>query len=646
MLYRPEIDGLRAVAVMSVILYHAGFEIFSGGYVGVDIFFVISGYLISKIIFHDLDRNIFSLKQFYKRRARRILPALILVLFVSVIVAWFILLPDEIKSFSENLISVNVFASNFLYRKAGYFDSPTEYNPLIHTWSLSLEEQFYIFFPIFSVVFFKYGYRRIIIVLITIFLLSLAYAQILASKSPVANFYMLTTRAWELLIGVFITLIFDKIKCINTRNINELFAILGFFFIIFSIFSFDEKTPFPSFWTLFPTVGTALIILFGDHKTFVGKILTFKIFLNLGLISYSAYLWHQPLFAYMKLFSLNKPSISTMGLLASLSILMAYLSYKFIELPFRYKKVNEKIMYYSFALIMLIFIMIGLIGMQGRIKTFWEVKNPGLSNVTDIKGNLNYINCSSDFAKIGNADCKVVGNGQNKVVIWGDSHAGVMSKVIPEIEGTKIYVISHSGCPPIIGVRRFDKVDKISSCANTKSLESYSKFIAEIKPSTVILVGRWSLYLNGYYIDGIPQKNHHYLSLDDKDNSIKTLKLRESNLIQQLDKTVNYFANNSRVIILTQPPEYSFLNARAIKNTNFSLSTSNLSVWHNSEYDLFAGLKKSLNLKILDSKKLFCDSEKCNTRNNGQLLYADDNHLSYDGAIKIWGIILPEIHAK
>jgi hypothetical protein len=293
---------------------------------------------------------------------------------------------------------------------------------------------------------------------------------------------------------------------------------------------------------------------------------------------------------------------------------------------------------------MLIFIMTGFIGMQGRIKTYWEVENPSLSNVTNMMSNLNYINCSADFLKIGNADCKVVGNGEKKVVIWGDSHAGVMSKIIPEIEGAKIYVISHSGCPPIIGVRRFDKTDEISSCANTKSLESYSKFIAEIKPSTVILVGRWSLYLNGYYIDGIPQKNHHYLSLDDEDNSIKSLMLREKNLIQQLDKTVDYFANNSRVIILTQPPEYSFLKARTIKNTNFSLPNSKLTVWHNSEYRLFAGLKKSPNLKILDSKKLFCDSEKCITRNNGQLLYADDNHLSYDGAMKIWEIILPEIH--
>jgi peptidoglycan/LPS O-acetylase OafA/YrhL len=204
MIYRKEIDGLRALAVLPVILFHAGFELFSGGFIGVDVFFVISGYLITTIILAELEQGKFSLINFYERRARRILPALFLVMFVCIPFAWFWLLPSDMKDFSQSLVAVSFFASNILFwRESGYFDAAAELKPLLHTWSLAVEEQYYVLFPLFLMLFWKLGKRWILLTLGLAFLASLALAQWAAYAKPSAAFYLLPTRGWELLIGAF-----------------------------------------------------------------------------------------------------------------------------------------------------------------------------------------------------------------------------------------------------------------------------------------------------------------------------------------------------------------------------------------------------------------------------------------------------------
>src|SRR6185312_1937544 len=202
--YRQEIDGLRALAVLPVILFHAGFQSFSGGFVGVDVFFVISGYLITTIILAELEQGRFSIINFYERRARRILPALFLVMFVCLPFAWLWLLPEDMKSFSQSLVAVSVFASNVLFwKKSGYFDTAAELKPLLHTWSLAVEEQYYVFFPIFLVLSWRLGKSKICGLLVMVFVMSLAVAQWASLAEPAAGFYLLPTRGWELLVGVF-----------------------------------------------------------------------------------------------------------------------------------------------------------------------------------------------------------------------------------------------------------------------------------------------------------------------------------------------------------------------------------------------------------------------------------------------------------
>ena len=301
MKYRSEIDGLRAIAILPVILFHAGFETFSGGFVGVDVFFVISGYLITTLIINEKDEGKFSLLNFYERRARRILPALYFVVLCSVPFAWFLLLPSDMKDFSQSLVAAATFSSNILFwQESGYFDTATELKPLLHTWSLAVEEQFYILFPLFLIAAWRFGKRAIIWSLVSVAAISFAMAQWGAHNYPAATFYLLPTRAWELLIGSFAAFYLQKRSAISPLWVSNSLSAVGLIGILYGVFAFDEATPFPSVYALAPTIGTVLIIIFAVRGTAIHALLSVKAFVGLGLISYSLYLWHQPLFAFWR----------------------------------------------------------------------------------------------------------------------------------------------------------------------------------------------------------------------------------------------------------------------------------------------------------------------------------------------------------
>jgi len=344
MQYRPEIDGLRALAVVPVILFHAGFHSFSGGFVGVDVFFVISGYLITSIILAELDEGRFSIVNFYERRARRILPVLFFVMAACFPFAWFYLMPVDMKDFIQSLLAVSTFSSNILFwLQSDYFDTAAELKPLLHTWSLAVEEQYYIFFPLFLMFTWRLGKRWILATLALIFLLSLAMGQWGAYHAPTAAFYLLPTRGWELLIGVFAAFYFNRKDPILTHSgLNEWLSLTGLALIGFATFAFDESVPFPGVYALVPTVGTVLIIIFAQPGTLVNRMLSLKLFVGIGLISYSAYLWHQPIFAFVKYSSFNEPSAELMMSLCLGIVLLAYLSWRFVEKPFRNKTVYSR----------------------------------------------------------------------------------------------------------------------------------------------------------------------------------------------------------------------------------------------------------------------------------------------------------------
>ncbi|HEY3487123.1 MAG TPA: acyltransferase, partial [Gammaproteobacteria bacterium] len=382
--YRREIDGLRALAVLPVILFHAGFETFSGGFVGVDVFFVISGYLITTIILAELEQGKFSIVNFYERRARRILPALFLVMLVCIPFAWLWLLPSDMKDFSQSLVAVSVFASNILFwRESGYFDTAAELKPLLHTWSLAAEEQYYVLFPLFLILFWKLGKRWILVLLGLVFVASFAVAQWAAYAEPTAAFYLLPTRGWELLIGAFAAFYLSRVNRKDFgKGLSEVSGWLGVALIFYAVFAYSKATAFPGSYALVPTLGAVLVILFATQQTVVGKFIGNKAFVGIGLISYSAYLWHQPLFAFARHRSLFEPSHIVFLSLSALALVLAYFSWRFVEAPFRSKvNFNRNFIFASAAFLSLSFVLFGTYGHfnQGfggdRVKSFNQISS-------------------------------------------------------------------------------------------------------------------------------------------------------------------------------------------------------------------------------------------------------------------------------
>jgi len=360
MKYRAEIDGLRAFAVLPVILFHAGFNLFSGGFVGVDVFFVISGYLITTILIEENENNKFSLIKFYERRARRILPALFFMILVCIPFSWLWMLPSQAKDFSQSVVAVILFASNILFwMESGYFDESSEEKPLLHTWSLAVEEQYYILFPVFLFLAWRHSKGKIFWLMFALSVISLSLSEWGWRNNATANFYLAPSRAWELLAGSMAAFIVRK----RGVRSNESLSIIGFLAILFSIVVYDEDTPFPSLYSLVPVVGVVLVVLFADKKTCVAKILSNRVFVSVGLISYSAYLWHQPFFAFARIKSIEEPGYIVFSCLIFATFLMAYLSWKYVEQPFRNKlRFSAKYIFSFSAFSSVLFIVIGSIG--------------------------------------------------------------------------------------------------------------------------------------------------------------------------------------------------------------------------------------------------------------------------------------------
>ena len=366
MFYRKEIDGLRALAVLPVIFFHAGFSHFAGGYVGVDIFFVISGYLITSIILSDLSESRFSLSNFYERRARRILPPLYAVMFISSIFVFLNYSPYEAKDFYQSLVAATLFLSNyFFYIETDYFNDFSESAPLLHTWSLAVEEQYYLLFPVLLIFLSRFKKLITIICVVFLFIASLSFSFFESSYDQGANFYLLPSRLWELLVGaiIAIALIGNQSYYFQDKTSANILSFLGIALIFFAIATFDKETIFPGINALFPTIGTALLIVFLNDQTILYKFFSFKPMVKIGLLSYSLYLWHQPIFAISRSYSLDPLSTLHYLLLIILAFIMSVLSYKYIEIPYRNKRIiSTNMLIKTLVLFILFFLSLGFAG--------------------------------------------------------------------------------------------------------------------------------------------------------------------------------------------------------------------------------------------------------------------------------------------
>jgi peptidoglycan/LPS O-acetylase OafA/YrhL len=353
MTYRKEIDGLRALAVISVILFHAAPKTFSGGFIGVDVFFVISGYLITSIILHEQHRDTFSVLRFYERRARRILPALFFVMAVTFIFAYAWMLPEELKNFGQSVFATTLFSNNILLAfTADYWALASDFKPLLHTWSLGVEEQYYVLFPLLMMLGWKFFRQYLAVVLGVAAISSFAAANWGLFNTPEFTFYLLPTRAWEILVGALAAFCMIGAKSAHGKyRLSELLGGTGLCLIVASIFLIGRgQTSHGGLYLVAPTLGTALIIFFSSQNTVVGRILGWSPIVGIGLISYSSYLWHQPLFSMARVYSKEPPGIPIYSFLLVLTFILAYITWRFIETPFRNREKVSRTAIFSLAL--------------------------------------------------------------------------------------------------------------------------------------------------------------------------------------------------------------------------------------------------------------------------------------------------------
>jgi peptidoglycan/LPS O-acetylase OafA/YrhL len=437
--YRREVDGLRAVAIVPVLLFHAGFSWIKGGYVGVDVFFVISGYLITSLILAEKSTGGFTLVGFYERRARRILPALFLVMLACLIPAWVWMTPQRLQNFGQSLVAVGVFANNILLGlTSGYFDLAADEKPLLHTWSLAVEEQYYVFFPLFLLSCWHLGRRWLVALVAVGALLSLAAAQWGSLHRPESSFYLVQGRAWELLLGVLVAFALEPGGTSIRRRpvLANALCIAGVFLIAYAVLMFDDQTPFPSVYSLVPTSGTALVLYASHDRNVVGRLLGRPLFVGIGLISYSLYLWHQPLLAFARIVSDADPPASARLALLALAFVLACLSWRFVEKPARNRAfLTRRVLFASAIAGTSVFVAVGLMaslngGFVQRMPPAYaaELRYFREQNA----GRAKWVQASCYFGSTAIARYPVLADrwncrsepGRARILVVGDSHAG------------------------------------------------------------------------------------------------------------------------------------------------------------------------------------------------------------------------------
>lgn len=662
--YRPEIDGLRAIAVLSITFYHAQMQLFDikwfeGGFIGVDVFFVISGYLITRIILSELQDNTFSLINFYQRRARRILPMLFFVIIVSLPFAWKILLPSDLTEYAKSILASLSFVSNFFF----YF-SATEYGansallkPLLHTWSLAVEEQFYLVFPILAIFVSKLFRKHFLTIFVALSLLSLQLGVEMEERNPDLNFFLSITRFWELAVGSILAYRELNFKILEEGIAKRILPMLGLYLIIYSILFFDNANSHPSFQTLIPIIGVALIISYASKEELVGKILGSKIFVWIGLISYSIYLWHFPIFAFSRIGGKILNNFEKFELIL-LTFILSIISYFVIEKPFR------KLVSLKFFIISVFITIIGLILISTYI-----IKSDGVATKSRLGLNSKIIATAEPSIlftdKFGDKLCEekdslyikgrqfcMLGDTNNSkvdFVLLGDSHAMHSQHLLNNISlkyGMKGVYGGRSGCPPLLGVYPLRSDRKNFPGGASKRCHDINQnayeFVKANEIKTVLLIARWD-----YYVDG--SNRGEFVNISDSSLELGDETFARKIYRDAIKKTFySYREIDVKVVVLLQIPHQekdvrNFL-INIFRDSNIenqkkmfieNLRDGVLRAQHLSRQEIASSPWKELslnfkdeNLFIIDPTDIFCGIERCPFLTKDYAIYTDTNHAS------------------
>jgi len=497
--YRADIDGLRAIAVLGVLIFHANLGIL-GGFVGVDVFFVISGYLISSLIIKELNNGTFSIVKFWERRIRRIFPALAFVVLFCMVAGWFLLLPFGYLVLAQSTIALSCFASNIqFWRTISYWSPGGEENPLLHTWSLSVEEQFYLIFPLLVACLYRFKRGFFVPAVIALgVLVSFTVSIFWLRADPSGAFYLLPSRAWELGLGVLVSFLPSLQKIL----LQEFISILGLVAILGSFFLLDSENSFPGVAALPSVMGAAMVVWSGNpnssgHMPLVARALSIKPFVAIGLISYSLYLWHWPFFAFYS-YLFGQPASKPLSIFfLGLAFLISYLSWKFIEQPFRKQQIAYTakslfcvfLLFYSFIIFFCLLIYINN-GLSFRVPKSALDYDRVLGNEKFVPRTKKELPGDAQLIEFGVSDKKP------EILVWGDSHAEVMLHSFDNVSkqvGISGIAIKRAGAPPTFGWS--SKPDSSFEHRDLLKVGEYiEKLIDNGEIKTVFLIFRWSFY--------------------------------------------------------------------------------------------------------------------------------------------------------
>lgn len=647
--YRPEIDGLRAVAVLPVVLFHADIAGFSGGYLGVDIFFVISGYLIGSIILAELHQERFSLLKFYERRARRLLPALFVVVLVCLPLAWAWLPPADLMDFAQSVVAVTLFGSNHLFwYESGYFDTGAELKPLLHTWSLAIEGQFYAFVPIVFLLIWRFWRRGLGLLLIAGFVASLAIAEHVSRNDPSTSFFLLPYRGWELLGGLILAHIEHSRGFPAAGRMGGLLAMAGLMVIGLSIALFDANTTHPGVYTLLPVAGTALVIAFGACRGWANRLLTARLVVGLGLISYSLYLWHHPLFAFADHRSLDGLTPYDYAVLIAVSVVAAALTCRYIEMPFRRReRISLGALVPTMSAAAVGLVAFGLYGhFHEGVKARYAPPIQALLETEQSSGNLQLVVDGEQCFNRNLEDACLLGDASQPVTwaLVGDSHAGALGLAFDGALnriGAAGLSMTKGGCAFALGMRRHDR--------GTECLEFSEAALARLLDSgidRVILMARYSLYLTNDRFDNGEGGVGRGPTPQYGPPNFRTETERRRALARSYVESVQRLLDAGIKVVLVYPvPEVGWdvpvrLAKLALRGRDEAVSTSyaRYKAYAGGVFELFDSLGMHPNLVRIYPNEMLCDRQlekRCIVQDGDVILYSDDNHLTLEGARRL-----------
>ncbi|MCA0899552.1 acyltransferase family protein [Microbulbifer agarilyticus] len=650
--YRPDIDGLRTIAVISVVIYHAeimlfGGKLLPGGYLGVDIFFVISGYLITSLMIKELEKTgSISISDFYVRRARRLLPALFVVLAFCIPVAWYLLLSDNLVDFVNSLVASLLFGSNIYwnYSLQAYGAESALLKPLMHTWSLAVEEQYYLVFPMLTILLYRYCKGWILHFFVVSIIASLCFAEWMSARNSSFSFYMLPSRIWELFAGALVAYLISQ-NVINKEEtpFYKVFPYIGILLIAYSLVYISFSSAHPGFVTIFPVLGAVLVIAFPDDRNLVTRLLSTRGFVGIGLISYSLYLWHYPLFAFLRISNSFETFAIKLLSIAAVFIL-AYVSYRWIEKPFRkpgqisLRKTN--MLASSFVAVFLGF-------------SLMVIKNDGFDMrlPTIVKEAQVEVNLCED-----NLHCIFNEGGDRALYLLGDSHMMTLESSLLEYSNSNnlsFHVLTQSGCMYVPNMDRVRKENGEATRCTSAVQERRREILLSGEPGVVVVGGRLPLILSEDRFDNQEGKYEGEMEyrMQYPSEPLESREQRAAAISREYVTALLELARFGHQVVLMYPvPEVGWHVTKQLKiklsgKSEDAMRTELAKNPISTSYAVFQE-RVQASARLLDSvqhenivrvypHKLFCNTKisgRCITHDLEQSFYRDDDHLSLIGA--------------